>query len=267
MGKADLHIHSTVSDGMATVPQIMDYVEHETDLDVIAITDHDQIEGAYQALDWIERHPGCRIRVVFGTEVSAFLGRHVLAYFFKPPYPERPFRRFQRFERLIEEVRALGGIIAFPHPTSIWTPSVGYSQIRSLVARGAHVHALEVCNASIGARYSEKKLRIFNCEVFGLAELGGSDAHHLLGIGGGLTHFAGTTVEDLARAIEARATRACWGPRHGIPVRDHARQVVRALIVKPYRELRAALASTPGGAPRNGVPAGDSAHLPPAGRA
>lgn len=251
---------------MATVPEIMDYVEHETDLDIIAVTDHDQIEGAYQALDWIERHPGCRIRVVFGTEVSAFLGRHVLAYFFKPPYPERPFRRFQRFERLIEEVRALGGIIAFPHPTSIWTPSAGYSQIRSLVERGAHVHALEVCNASIGARYSEKKLRAFNRDVFGLAELGGSDAHHLLGIGGGVTHFAGTSVEDLARAIQARETLACWGPRNAIPVRDHARQVVRALIVKPYRELRAALASTPGAAPGRSAPAGNSPQAPPASR-
>ena len=42
MGKADLHIHSTHShDGTATVAAILTHVKRNTDLDVIAITDHD----------------------------------------------------------------------------------------------------------------------------------------------------------------------------------------------------------------------------------
>src|SRR5919198_916411 len=46
MGKADLHVHSRWSDGLATVPQIMAHACAETDLDVIGIADHDQIGGA-----------------------------------------------------------------------------------------------------------------------------------------------------------------------------------------------------------------------------
>ncbi|PKL74144.1 MAG: hypothetical protein CVV27_21995, partial [Candidatus Melainabacteria bacterium HGW-Melainabacteria-1] len=44
--KADLHIHSNHSDGLAKIPEIMEYVASETDMKVIAITDHNTIEGA-----------------------------------------------------------------------------------------------------------------------------------------------------------------------------------------------------------------------------
>jgi hypothetical protein len=51
-GKADLHIHSDHSDGLARIPDIMEYVQNRTDLDVIAITDHNTIEGALFATSW-----------------------------------------------------------------------------------------------------------------------------------------------------------------------------------------------------------------------
>ena len=44
--KADLHLHTTHSDGMATVPELLAHVSSNTDLKVIAITDHDSIVGA-----------------------------------------------------------------------------------------------------------------------------------------------------------------------------------------------------------------------------
>ncbi len=45
-GRADLHMHSTYSDGIGTIQQILHHVEYNPDLDVIAPTDHDVIEGA-----------------------------------------------------------------------------------------------------------------------------------------------------------------------------------------------------------------------------
>ena len=54
-GKADLHMHTSHGDGLASVKQIFEYVENYTDLDVIAITDHDDIRGAMEALDLIEK--------------------------------------------------------------------------------------------------------------------------------------------------------------------------------------------------------------------
>ena len=43
MGKADLHVHSRRSDGMASPSQIMHYVETQTDRDRVAIADHDHV--------------------------------------------------------------------------------------------------------------------------------------------------------------------------------------------------------------------------------
>jgi hypothetical protein len=49
MGKADLHIHTTYSyDGTTTVPAVLEQARR-SGLDVIAITDHDEIEGALHA--------------------------------------------------------------------------------------------------------------------------------------------------------------------------------------------------------------------------
>ena len=45
MGKADLHIHTRVSDGMATIEQVLEYAEQRTELDVIAVTDHEDVAG------------------------------------------------------------------------------------------------------------------------------------------------------------------------------------------------------------------------------
>ncbi len=47
-GKADLHVHTAISDGMASPRQVLEYVEAETDLDIIAITDHDGPRGAME---------------------------------------------------------------------------------------------------------------------------------------------------------------------------------------------------------------------------
>jgi hypothetical protein len=50
-GKADMHLHTLYSDGTAEVQALLDHVERETDLDVVAITDHERIDGALRACE------------------------------------------------------------------------------------------------------------------------------------------------------------------------------------------------------------------------
>src|SRR5438094_274782 len=59
-GKADLHIHTSFSDGMADVPELLDYVESETDLDIIGIVDHDDVRGALAAREQGATRTSCR---------------------------------------------------------------------------------------------------------------------------------------------------------------------------------------------------------------
>ena len=44
LGRADLHIHTTYSDGLVTPEQLLDAAT-ALGLDVIAVTDHDTVEG------------------------------------------------------------------------------------------------------------------------------------------------------------------------------------------------------------------------------
>lgn len=82
--KIDLHIHSTASDGTLTPAQIIDLAQAQH-LSAIAITDHDTIDGAREALQ-IGLPP--RLHFLTGIELSAappaFLHRsgsfHILGY-------------------------------------------------------------------------------------------------------------------------------------------------------------------------------------------
>ena len=85
MGKADLHIHTTASDGNSTPTQIVE-IAVENKLQVIALTDHDTVAGFEEARQAAINKP---LEVLTGSEITAeFNGReaHLLAYCFDPDH-------------------------------------------------------------------------------------------------------------------------------------------------------------------------------------
>src|SRR5260221_12024261 len=76
-GRADLHMHTTYSDGRDRPELVLEWAE-TAGLDVIAITDHDTIEGALvcEALARANRSP---LEVILGIEVSSGDGHIALA--------------------------------------------------------------------------------------------------------------------------------------------------------------------------------------------
>jgi hypothetical protein len=248
LGAADLHVHSVWSDGLATVPQILAHAEAETDLDILAIADHDQVRGALEAVEWCAGRPGGRLQAIVATEISAAWGRHVLALFFAPPYPTSPFPRYKSLAETASRVHDAGGVIVLPHPFSALVPSVGERTLtRLLRQRKARpelrvVQGLEVCSGVVGGRRMEPRLRRVNAGRWRLAPVGSSDAHHLAQIGTARTRFAGRTPEALREALATGATEARWGPEGTVTLRQHARQGWVSLVLKPARELRAAVA-------------------------
>ncbi len=200
MGNADLHMHSTFSDGYHTVSTILTHVEQNTKLDVIAITDHDCIDGALLARDLVTKR-NSRIQIITGAEISTRDG-HLLALNIEHIIPADL--------SMIETVQAIheqGGLAVVAHPLSRWCPS---ATMKTLLELKDHApEGLEVTNGSFAGVGSNKRVRNVNNFDFGWAELGGSDAHTVDAIGSSYVEFPGTTAEELIAGICNRTTAAC----------------------------------------------------------
>ncbi|MRR13023.1 PHP domain-containing protein [bacterium] len=198
--KADLHIHSTHSDGTGRIPEIMEYAATQTDLKVIAITDHNTIEGALFAKELEDLYD---IEVVVGEEVSSSEG-HILGLFLTEEIPQglTPLETIAR-------INAQGGIAIIPHPFSnrgIFGP-FGRSSFASALSELAF-HALEVYNSVPYLGWANRVAAKMFSGGQGIAAVGGSDAHMLHSVGRGYTVFRGTTAEDLRTSINELETHA-----------------------------------------------------------
>lgn len=215
--KADLHIHTTWSDGTATVPALLDYVATHTDLAVIAITDHDSIAGAQLA----HRLGGqYGIEVVIGEEVSTADG-HLLALFIDRLIP--PGRSAAE---TIAAVHSQGGLCFAAHPFDHGVPSLGRAGLRQrcIGPRAGEwaLDGIEGFNASVmwPRRACNKAAQHFGQER-NLVMVGGSDAHSLATVGRGYTLFSGATANDLYHALQHNLVQCAgepWNARHYLEI-------------------------------------------------
>ncbi|MBI4859021.1 MAG: PHP domain-containing protein [Candidatus Riflebacteria bacterium] len=143
MGKADLHSHSTCSDGVLKPAELVEAARRAR-LSVLSITDHDSVD-AYRDLP--STGPG--LELVVGVEISVFHDGgeiHVLGYFVDPACPElasllaRMSRaRQERAARILDRLAAAG--IELPperRAPLLANPHVGRPHIaRALVEAGA----------------------------------------------------------------------------------------------------------------------------------
>src|SRR5207245_10573804 len=79
VGAAGVDRETLGSDGLVSARDLVDHVERSTDLDLIAVTDHDELSAAHEAREWAARN-AYRVQVVPGVEVSTRDG-HLLALF------------------------------------------------------------------------------------------------------------------------------------------------------------------------------------------
>lgn len=199
--RADLHIHTVASDGTATVSEILDNVEHGTDLRVIAITDHERIDAAVAARA-IAADRGMRVEVVVGEEVTS-LGGHLLALFI-----DRPIRPYRSLRATIAAVHDAGGLAIPAHPLVPYPLCAQGWVLRRLIDdpdATVRPDAIETFNpTSLGKPWHARVTQFADEHL--LAHVGNSDAHALDAVGSGWTTFPGSSADDLRRAIEERTT-------------------------------------------------------------
>ncbi len=238
MGKADLHIHSEWSDGLPSVREILEHVEHHTDLDLIAITDHDMIEGAFEARE-IVAQGNYRLDVIVGMEVTTLEG-HLLAYDLA-----KPLRMMKPLDWTIQAIRDQGGWCLLPHPMSPLIRSVGRRGILRIMRdtrTGICFDGIEIMNPSMAGKVVADRVKDFNRAEGRLPETGGSDSHTLPLIGSAFTWFEGKTADDFRRSLRAHQTRAggaFWGGEDYLGLAKIAgRQMFKSLVQLPMRHIR-----------------------------
>jgi hypothetical protein len=202
MGRADLHLHTIYSyDGTASVSAVLRRAKHLR-LDVIAITDHDEIEGALKAM---EIAPNYGVEVIPGIEITTAEG-DLLALFIT----EKVDAGLSLIETVLR-VRELGGVCVAPHPMA------GGMGMKSLSARvilkalrnplvAETLIGIEVYNATALDRISNHYANILASRLK-IAKTGSSDAHIVDTIGFGATEFEGSTAADLLAALKNKTTK------------------------------------------------------------
>ncbi len=214
LGRADLHTHTHYSGfskvgfipypESVTPPETMVDTAMKKGLDVLCITDHNEIKGAWRA-ERYARENGLEIEVVVGEEVSTADGE-VLGLFLQERIPKG-----LSAAETIEIIHDQDGLAVAPHPFSYRCPSLGARinefcldgvEVLNAAHRDIYVNGLAQRNASSS-----------------LAHTGGSDAHSPKMLGDAYTEFPGKSAGDLYRAIQQRETNPGGGPaplRHWI---------------------------------------------------
>jgi predicted metal-dependent phosphoesterase TrpH len=195
-------MHTCHSDGQPTVRELLDHVRDNTNLDVIAITDHDTLDGARRAAAMAGDYP---FDVIVGEEVTSIDG-HVVGLFLHDWVPPG-----MTVEATVAEIHAQGGLAFAPHP--FFRNGFFSNKGNSMLGLGirlvdACMDGIEVLNSTPALRWANERAQRFADDVGCLAQVANSDAHIAKAVGKSYTLFPGATKEDLRQAIIGGATKA-----------------------------------------------------------
>ena len=225
MGQADLHIHTIYSyDGTATLEAVLKHARR-AGLDIIAITDHDEIRGALRAEELGFQY---QVGVIPGIEVSTAEG-HLLTLFVRALIPAG-----KSLIETLQRVYESGGLAIAAHPLALGAHSLSETAIRRALETPIGQQtllAVETLNASLFYRGSNLRAAQLSQRV-GLASVGCSDSHVGWNIGHARTLFRGKTPHDLRIALLQRQTQAVYAHPHRTPLffADHLlRSVLRRM--------------------------------------
>lgn len=205
MGFADLHIHTIYSyDGTCSVSAVLKQVADHTDLDVIAITDHDSLVGVREALNLA---PNYGVEVIPGCEVSTADG-HLLALFI-----DRPIHAGLSLVETVLRVGEQGGLCIAAHPMARGASSLRFATIQQALSQPGVDQVLVGIEAFNGGLVYTRRNPLVEAmaQTLPLAQVGNSDAHILQTIGHGSSKFEGQTACELRTALEQATTRVRKG--------------------------------------------------------
>lgn len=201
-GKADLHIHSRYSkDSISSLKAILTRAK-KTKLDLIAITDHDTIEGAKEAIKMASEFG---VNVIIGEEIKTKMG-DIVALFI-----EETILSGRGLVETVKEIHQQNGLAIIPHPGNWFADGVSYESIFEIFDQ---LDGIELFNGAWPGGNKREETKTLNKLFFNLAGVGGSDAHLARQVGSAYTIFPGRSPKELYASIKNKTTMPMgnsWG--------------------------------------------------------
>jgi len=175
----DLHVHTTYSKDSLITPKDLVYYAKRRGLNAVAVTDHNQLEGAYKIAKETD------FLVIPGMEVSSDDG-HIVALNVQELIP-----RGLSAPETVERIHEVGGVAIACHP---------YVYFKGCLKENvcSTFDAIEVINARAFPFKRSIRKAEGTAKNFGLSRVAGTDAHYGPQIG-----YAYTAIETTEPSIEA----------------------------------------------------------------
>jgi predicted metal-dependent phosphoesterase TrpH len=157
--KADLHVHTTYSSDSIITPEDLVFYARKRGLNVVAVTDHNQVGGARKIAGETD------FLIIPGTEVSSRDG-HIIGLNVNEVIP-----RGLSADETVDRIHRAGGVAIACHPYALFKGSIGQHVT-------AKFDAVETINASSFPFRSASSKAEKLAERFRLPRVAGTDAHY-----------------------------------------------------------------------------------------
>ncbi len=166
MVDCDLHMHTDHSNDCATAVEVLVSTAKDRKMGVIAVTDHNEISGAFAARDYAERIGG--IKVIVGEEVKTAEQGEVIGLFL-----DEKIERGMTMAETVAEIRRQGGLVYVPHPFDRLHSVPDYEHLLEMVEE---IDIIEVFNPRVAfSGFNEEAQRF--ASKYRIVPGAGSDGH------------------------------------------------------------------------------------------
>ncbi|HEX9261396.1 MAG TPA: CehA/McbA family metallohydrolase [Candidatus Bathyarchaeia archaeon] len=156
--KADLHVHTSYSTDSIITPKDLVFYAKKRELTAVAVTDHNQVEGAMKIAAETD------FLVIPGTEVSSRDG-HIVGLNVNDNIP-----RGLSAGETVDRIHSTGGVAIACHPYALFKGSIGQNV-------SSKFDAIETINASSFPFRSASSKAEKLAKRFNLPRVAGTDAH------------------------------------------------------------------------------------------
>jgi hypothetical protein len=167
----DLHMHTDHSPDCATPVEVLLDTARQQGLGAIAVTDHNEVSGAFEALEKADRFG---VKVIVGEEVKTASQGEVIGLFLQEKIP-----RGLSLAETVAEIKRQGGVVYVPHPFDRLHAVPDYEHLLGILD---DVDVLEIYNPRVAIGSFNEEAERFAAKYRILAAAG-SDSHVAQGLG------------------------------------------------------------------------------------